>query len=156
MTPDKLISWQALEYEHRERSVDWFWALGIVALTGAVISFLLENFLFGVFILVGAFVLALYAVRKPHILYFELNDKGVVIGKRLFPYETLDSFWVEDRFEGREPKLFFTSKKAFVPHLIIPLSDMSPSQIREFLSSRVEEKEQFESLAHKFLEFFGL
>lgn len=149
------ISWEAAEYEQRERTPDWFWALGIVTISGAITAVLLKDFLFAVVILLAGFSIALLAVRQPALHRFELNERGVKIGSRLYPYSTLKSFWVEDRHDHLAPKLLITSKKPFVPHISIPLGSANPRDVRNFLLHHIEEEEQRESLAHHILEWFG-
>lgn len=150
------ITWEAEEYEHRDRTPDWFWALGIIAISGAVTAILLKDFLFAIVILLAGFALALLAVRKPVMHRFEINERGIKVGNRLYPYITLESFWVEDHHEHIHPKLLVTSKKPLVPHISIPLHNTEPRTIRTYLLRHMEEKEQRESVAHHILEWFGL
>ena len=34
---DKIV-WEVMEYEHKDRAPDWYWAVGIIALSSAVIA----------------------------------------------------------------------------------------------------------------------
>jgi hypothetical protein len=149
------ITWEAAEYEYRERTPDWFWALGIIAVSGAITAILLQDFLFAIVILLAAFAISLLAVRTPTIHRFEINERGVKIGSRLYPYITLESFWIEDRHEHLPPKLLITSKKPLVPHISIPLAQTDPRAVRNFLLRHMQEEEQHESVAHHILEWFG-
>ncbi|MCH7529591.1 hypothetical protein IIB50_00515 [Patescibacteria group bacterium] len=149
------IQWNAFEYEHKERTVDWFWALGIVALAGTIAAFMLSNILFGVLIVIGSFTLALFANRHPDLIQFKINERGVVIGDTLYPYKTLDSFWISDEYKNIDPKLIIKSKKVFMPYLIIPLADADCQAIHDYINKYLEEKEHNEPLSHKILELFG-
>src|SRR3989344_4706004 len=91
------IAWDALEYEYREKSADWFWAVGVIALAAAVTAAILGNVLFAVLIVVGAAALAIHAGREPLVVHFAISERGVSVGKTLYPWKTLDSFWVETR-----------------------------------------------------------
>jgi len=150
------IQWEAAEHEHKERSTDWFWTVGIVVVAGAITAIILENFLFAIVILLAGFAITLFNARRPVVHEFELSQRGLRIGSKRYPYLTLESFWVEDEQRPDEPKLLVTSKKPFVPHLVIPLGNLDPQNVREFLLPLLKEEEQRESLAHHLFEWFGL
>jgi hypothetical protein len=155
MTEKDNLQWEALEHAHREKTTDWYWALGIVSVTMAVISIILSNILFAVLILVASFTLMLHGDKKPRILKFEIKRQGIVIDNMLYPYSTLDCFWIEEHEES--PKVLFKSQKLFVPLLVIPLSsDIHPDVVRDALSMEILEKEIHEPFAQKVMEKFGV
>ena len=155
MTQNENIKWNAFEYEHKEKNQDWFWALGIIAVSVAGVSLMLDNILFGILILVGSFSLALFANRHPDLIQFEINKRGVVIGDTLYPYNTLDSFWIEDTSKTSIPKIIIKSKKVLMPYIIIPFEDVYSAQIHNYLSRHMKEEEHEEPLSQKILEYFG-
>jgi len=55
--PKFLIEWDAHEYEHRERSPDWFWAVGIISVSVAVAAVIFGNIIFGILVIIAAFTL---------------------------------------------------------------------------------------------------
>lgn len=145
------IKWQALEYEHEPKSADWFWAVWILAIGGAVATYLFDNFLFGILILLGAFSLSLFASRKPSLINFTLSEKGIFINKKLILYSSLKSFWVEEN-----KKILFLPKKKTVPYIIIPLNQnlANEKQIREYLLRHLAEVEHGETLSQKIMDKF--
>jgi hypothetical protein len=147
------LRWSAYEHEHIERTSDWFWALGIIAVSAALTSILFGNVLFALLIVVAATVLSLIAQKKPELHEFELSDRGIRISGTLHSYTEIISFWVET--EGKEPLLLVDTTKFMAPNLIIPLGDMEPEDVRAFLLERVDEVPMREPLSHKILEFFG-
>ena len=44
--PTFKIEWDAHEYEHKERSADWFWAVGIISVSMAVAAIIFGIFFF--------------------------------------------------------------------------------------------------------------
>ena len=46
MDTNEKINWSALEYEVKERSQDWFWALGIIVATSAVAAIIFSDYFF--------------------------------------------------------------------------------------------------------------
>lgn len=92
---EKEIKWQAFEYEHTTKSADWFWIVWIIAIGIAITAYLFNNLLFGIFILISAFSLSIYASRKPDLLNFTLSERGFLIKGKLVPFSAIQSFWVE-------------------------------------------------------------
>lgn len=150
-----VLRWSAYEHEHVERSSDWYWALGVVAVSVAVTSVLFRDFFFAVLILLAAATLALMARRPSDIAEFELSDKGVRINGKLHRYDEVLAFWVEDDHHGR-PHLLIDTTKWLSPNLVLPIEHIDPALVRAYLKERVEERFMKESPAHRILEFFGL
>ncbi len=147
------LKWSAPEYHHYERSTDWFWAVGIIAVSIAVLSFFFDNALFGILILLSAGILIFYVLRAPNEVQYEINQRGIMINDILYPYLTLESFWIETRHG--EPKIILKSKKAMQPFIMIPVHDESADEINTVLREFMEEKEMAEPAAHKVMEYLG-
>ncbi|MEX0934825.1 MAG: hypothetical protein WDZ70_00675 [Candidatus Paceibacterota bacterium] len=147
------FEWQAHEYEHSEKTTDWFWVVGLIAATLAVIAILMQNLLFALLIIIATIALLLLAVRKPRVIRFEINEKGVVVDELLYPFSTLESFWVEDRFF--KDKLIIKSQKPLMPLLIIPLEGVGPEETRQIMLQFLPEEEQEEPLSHSLMERLG-
>jgi len=156
MPPQRtVLRWSAFEHEHVPRGRDWYLALGIVAVSAAITSILFHDVLFAVLILIAAGTLAMLANVPPEIVRFEISDRGIRAGDTMHRFEEVISFWVEE--EGRErPLLLVDTTKFMSPNLIIPLENIDPHTVREFLRQYTEEVPMKEPLAHKILEFFGL
>jgi hypothetical protein len=145
-TPNQTIEWQAPEYDHFEKDANWFWITGSIAVLFVLIAIILKNFLFAVILLVGGFTAMLYAARPPELIYFALTPKGVRIKNRLYPYDQLQSFWVNDN--NRKRKIILESERFFLPHLIIPLpAEVSDEEARAYLLPLLAEVRHEESLA---------
>ncbi|MEZ4200500.1 MAG: hypothetical protein R3B69_02820 [Candidatus Paceibacterota bacterium] len=71
------VFWEAPEHHHFEKGSDWFWALGIIALCGAVAAFFLGNFLLSLLIIIAACAMALVAARDPRVVDFAVTTRGV-------------------------------------------------------------------------------
>lgn len=142
---DESIKWRAPEYRYYRKSNDWYWTLGIITIGFAISAILVKNFLFGLLILIGGFSLALYGARKPDIISFSIDSKGITIGKNLYPYENLKSFWIAYD-PPRKKELLIESQKTFMPQISIMLGDSNPEQIREYLLKYLKEEKKEESL----------
>jgi len=148
------IEWDAHEYEHKERSQDWFWAVGIVSVAIAVATVIFGNVIFGIFILTAVFALALFINRPPETVHVIVDERGVTRGKMHYPYSTLTSFWID--VEHSHPKILLSSEKIFMPLIIIPLdTDKDLDHLHDSLSLFLPERYHSLPLVEKILEFIG-
>ncbi len=149
---DKL-SWEAVEYVHTEKGSDWYWIVGIVTLSIAVIAVILNNVIFAILIIISAFTLSLFASRKPDRVPVTLDRLGVTFGKTRYPYSNLDAFWVETR--DAFPRVLFKSKKVLMPYVVIHIHEEDADEIRHFLTPHLVEEEHSEPLFEKILIYLG-
>jgi hypothetical protein len=147
------LKWQAPEYHHYERSTDWFWAVGIITISIATLAFVFDNALFGILVILSAAILIFYVLRQPEDIEYEINKRGIIVGKVLHPYLTIEAFWIETR--TGEPKIIVKSKRALLPFIIIPIHDDDVDEVAAVLREFLEEKEMQEPSSHKVMEYLG-
>jgi hypothetical protein len=117
--------------------------------------------LFGIFILLSAFSLSIYASRRPDLLKFSISKKGFLVGTKLLPFSSFISFWVEDEDNNssdnnKQRKIILRAKNKTVPYVIIPLDgEVDTEEIREYLLKHLEEKEHHEPLSQRIFERLG-
>lgn len=152
--PEK-ISWQNYEHVHIEKSVDWFWIMGIIAFGAVVLSLFYKNFLFAIIIILFTIVSFLLANKPPRLLVFEISRKGVRAGNVLYPYSILESFWVEDT--EYHDKILLKTKKPLSPLIVIPFdsTQIDPEYIRDYLLDYIDEEELEEPFHQIIMERFG-
>lgn len=148
------LSWEAPEHTHYEKSHDWFWTLGILAVAASVTSIILNNALFGMVILLGAITVFITGNRKPRVIPFEISKRGVRIENDLYPFPTLESYSIDSE-NADGPQLILKSKKLFMMLLVIPLPENSIDAVERILNPRLKEEHLLEPLGHKILEYFG-
>lgn len=151
LSEKKIIRWSAEEFEYKEKSVDWFWIVWIISIGLAVLSIFIDNLLFAIIVILGAFTLSIQSVKKPRIIEFEIDEEGIIIDKKLYLYNTLESFWII----GKEKKAIIKSKKLVVPFLILPTENIDPKYLREYLIKYLKEEEMSEPIAHTIMEKLG-
>lgn len=151
---EESIVWIEPEYKERNRSNDWFWALGVIAVSSAVLAIIYDNYLFAVFIIIAAVILGFFAVRKPDMIEYRIDAKGLSIGKEFYPYENLVSFTVLEKPEG-DNLLLVLSKRQVVPLFSIPLGIESPEAVRKLLAAHLKEEKHTEPTAHKIMDYLG-
>jgi hypothetical protein len=148
--PPKKISWTVFEYEHKDRTNDWFWALGIIAVSAAVAAIIYKNYFFAVLILLGLTLLAGLSLRKPKEIDIELNERGVVVDELLYPYKTLKSFFAD------EDKLLLHSSRLFMPIITLHFDKKtSAKEIGEYLKKYLPEEEMEEPFTNRLMEVLG-
>lgn len=153
MDPDEKLTWSALEYEEKERSNDWFWALGVIVIAGSIASIIYANYFFAMLLIIGGILLGFFAIKKPETVPYELNEKGFKIKTRLFPYDTIKSFYVQ---EGTKPTLFIKSARMFLPMLSIPITEDLAEKVKNILLSKnVIEEEMREHPSDRIMESLG-
>lgn len=152
--PNDKIEWQAHEYFYFEKSGDWFWVVGVAILTGVIISIIFSDYLFAIVLAVGGFSLIVYAKRPPQIIACQINHDGITMGKNIYPYSFLNSFWV-DKSEPHFHKILLKSKKTLMPLVAVPLGDTDPDMARDFLVNYLAEEELSEPLSQKIMEYLG-
>jgi hypothetical protein len=148
------VSWKSLEYKKKEKTADWYWAVIIIALSIAVIAFILEDGFFAILIIIAVGTLLMFSTQDPKIIDVSLDQRGLIIDKEMYPYATLEDFWV-DITEEHSPKILFKSKKLIMPLIIVPLDEYHHLDIRDFLLQYLPEKEMHEPTSHKIMEKLG-
>ena len=147
------LVWTAYEYVYREKSADWYWAVGIIAVSMATTSILFNNLLFAIFIILSLFTLLLYAKHKPKLIQIKIDERGIEEGKLRYPFGALESFWVEDQFG--DAKIILKSVKKTSPYIIVPIENIDPELVRERLRKHLPEEEHNEPLSKKIMEYLG-
>ena len=148
------IVWQASDHVHHQKGADWFWVLGILAVSTSVVAILFRNFFFALLVLVASFTLALLAKRPAKIIQFKLSSTGLFVGPTHYPWASIRTFWIHTADNSHV--LLIQTTSALAPHFSIPLPSQRTEEIRTFLQERVAEEELHEPASHKIMEFFGL
>ncbi len=148
------ISWKALEYKRKEKTADWYWAVILISLTIVVISFIIHNALFAILVIIATIILMSFSIIAPGAVEISINQKGVTVGKEMYPFVTLESFWVESQDKDNQ-KILFRSKKILMPLVVIPLEEHHHLDVREFLLQYLPEAEMHEPLSQKIMERLG-
>ena len=153
-TEDIFFSWQAPEYDHSSKSIDWYWVMGIAAAVLFTTAILLKNFLFAIIVILGTFSVILFSARKPRIINFSFTPRGVQIEKKIFFYEDLESFWVHYDPPHRK-EIGFISKKTFMPRFVLPLGETDPNEARKHLIKFLKEERHEENLSETISKYLG-
>lgn len=148
------LEWQAIEYEHRPKSVDWFWILGTVCVLGAILSIYFDNFLFGVVILVGGLALGLHANIPPTLNSYSIQEDGLTKNSLLYPFTNINKFWFTKNSLGTV--LLLEIDRIAFPIVTIPLGSADKEWIKQIFRARgIQETGLQIPLAERLMDVFG-
>lgn len=146
------IFWEDYEYDFEEKTTDWFWILGTIAVLAIIISVILKDFLFALIIFLGAFILGTHAKRPPKTITYGLTKNGVKHGDLIFFYNNIRSFWVDND----RNRLVIETSRMIKPHIYIPLDNADREEVRKKLLEILKEQEYHGSFSDIVAEFFGI
>ena len=147
------ISWTAPEYIHTHKTADWYWIVGIITISLAIVAIIFNDVIFAILIVVSVATLSLYATRPPSILDIDITSTGIHNGATFYSYTDLDSFWVETR--EQYPKIILKSKKKLMFFITILIEDEDPEMIDDYLSQHLPKVEHHEPLLEKIFMWLG-
>jgi hypothetical protein len=142
-TPPTILSWNAQEFEPKERHPDWVWYAGLLFAIVATISFFYGNIFFGIFLVVAGTVTIIYALRKPKTIPISIEADAISINNEKILFGAITQFWLDET--GKEAKLLLLVKTSFIPTLSLPLEGVSVSEVREAIAPYAKEEELRES-----------
>lgn len=147
------IEWSAPEYDHKERTMDWFWTIGLIAVVAAIIEIWLHNYPFAIFILISGACLILFTLRHPQEIGFTIETEGLIIGNDKHEWKTIKGFKIK---KGEErSKLLIQTGKYFLPVYTIPLPNEIMDQVKDSLKKVIPQIELEESHSMMFMEKLG-
>ncbi|MCX6716194.1 MAG: hypothetical protein NT077_04255 [Candidatus Taylorbacteria bacterium] len=153
MAIEALISWNAPAHIYVEKKSDWFWAVGIITLAIAAVCFIFGEIITGIFVIVAAVALVIHAANPPHNVRYEINDRGIALDDVLYPFLSLDSFWIPHN--ETPPRVLIKSRKLLMPIIVIYIDEVDPESVREVLLKYIAETEHHEPALKKLLEWIG-
>lgn len=143
------LEWMAPEHIYVEKNSDWYWIVGIVTATVALISVIMNNTIFAILILVSGFTLSLFASRKPQTVHVSLENTGIRFGTMFYPYKNIESFYVETK--DMYPRIIFKSKSYLSPIMKILIHIDDADEIEEILTENIQKEDLSEPLLEKIL-----
>jgi lipid-A-disaccharide synthase-like uncharacterized protein len=153
MATEPLIEWLAPEHYHTEKKPDWYWSVGIITLSVTAVTFIFGNVISGIFVLVATAAMVIHVSKPAKALSVEINDRGIMVEGILYPFVSLESFWIpHDEYPH---KLIIKSRRLLMPLIVIYIDDTDPEDVREILLKYIAETEHHEPFLKHILERFG-
>ena len=156
MERSKKITWEAVDHIKIEKSNDWYWIVGIIGIGATILAIYFNNILFALLLLIGIFSIFIHTQMEPRMQKYEINRKGIAIGETLYPYSTLESFWVIDEDGWDRDRILIKSKKTFMQLIVIPTGeDTVPDELRDYLLEYLDEEHMEEGFIDKLTILMG-
>jgi len=150
-----LISWTCRDHVPPQRSVIWFFCVGLIALALGTYAIWTQNFLFAAFIFIALFTIFFAGRREPKNFKIDIFPEGVKIDeKTLIPFTEVSSFWI---FPGMQPPILnLKPKHRLKTNFHILLENIDPEDVRDVLLNYLPEKEEEYPFAERIAEMLGL
>jgi hypothetical protein len=147
------VEWSAPEYKHKEKSMDFLWAIGLVSLIVCGLAIWFQNYLFAVFVFIAGGTLVLFSVRHPQEVHFVIETNGITLGKDKYPWKRVKGFHIKK--EEDYAVLLIELDKYLLPIYTIPLPIDQIPQVKESLLKILPNIDLDESKSMKFMEKLG-
>jgi hypothetical protein len=83
------VSWTASEYAANPKNVGWFMLLGLATIVlGAATYLITHDVISTIAICIFGIIVGVFAARKPHVLDYRVDSRGIQIGQKYYPYNT--------------------------------------------------------------------
>ena len=124
----QVFEWNAPEFEYHEKGKSWILGLIGIAVVLIVLFVFIKNWLGIVVTILMAVLIYQYAFKKPEMMHFILTKEGLVVGDKLFKFDSLKSFWIT--IEG---VLHVDTRQVLPPRLSIGLESVDVEALEKFL-----------------------
>ena len=130
------ISWTGSEFIANQKGPGWYgtFLLGLIVLVGTVFA-ITRDYISTVSIAVVGILFLILANRKPRQLTYQIDDKGVSVGSRFYPFEHFKSFAVAQ--DGAIGYINLLPLKRFLPEVSIYFPPEQGDKIIGILASHL-------------------
>jgi len=149
---DQEVAWTASEFIAHHKSPTWYFGLALCGIVLAALAYLLTRDKITAGIIIFCFLIfGIAAGRQPRVIAYRLDDSGLSVGERHYPYETFKAFALVD--EGNFTSLVFLPLKRFGTTLTVYFDPQDEDHILDVLSEYLPleqgKLDLFESLMHR-------
>lgn len=146
------VSWTASEFIYNHKTTGWYATLGITTiLVGAGIYFVTRDYITTGMIGVAGVLFGVIASRKPRELEYQIDDAGIHIGEKLYPFSGFKSFSLMQ--EGGIESIWLMPLKRFMPSISLYFAPEDKDKIVDSLSGALpvqpRELDPLDKLIHK-------
>jgi len=148
-----VLEWEAPEFVFYPKDKFWYTIATLVTLLGALNAYLLNNILFATLILLGGLIVIFTAGRKPDLIPYRLDWRGITINEKKHRFFDFDSFWIEEKKNGNI--LLLSPSKTLAQQTVIPLGDADLYAVQKYLLNHLPEVPDQEPISQKIMEYLG-
>lgn len=149
------MQWSTPTAHIQKKSNDWFASLIVITAALIFVSILTSNYILA-FLILSITIALIIAHSAPHVPQnVELRTGGIIVGNTLTPWDTLESFALQEYFGI--PRLLLRSRKHWIPIISIPIGeDVEIEELREIMEEVLPEQDIHEPFLYLLGERFGL
>ena len=150
-----VIIWQTPDIIRYQKGRIWHIVMGFLVLGLATVAYFFNAWTFSLVVIVFAFVYLIVYREKPKIVTVKISPIGIKVGSRQYPYSQIKHFFL--LYQPPFLENLIIRQSGFTVDVTIPLSGQDPAGVREFLKSKITEKEgEKEPLTDTLIRLFKL
>jgi hypothetical protein len=128
------VQWSASEYVAHEKSAGWYGLFFAGSLAIVALVFLItRDILASIVVLLSCSAISVYAARKPGTNSYVVDEKGVKVQERFYPYSTFRSFSLVE--EGAINSIWLKPLKRLSPIVVMYFSPEDEQKIVDVLAN---------------------
>jgi hypothetical protein len=138
---DQVMTWEALEFSAHEKSAGWYIALVIITIILAAALYLLtRSVITPAVVVISGIILGVYGTHKPKQIKYGLDQQGIRIGSKQYPYDEFRLFIVTPEVALSEVTLI--PVKRFMPAISIRYTPEIENKVLNMLAERLPLEER--------------
>ncbi|MDB5186477.1 MAG: hypothetical protein JWL85_1000 [Candidatus Saccharibacteria bacterium] len=144
------VHWTASEYVAHQKGVGWFLLLTLaVAGTAVMVYFLTKEVVPVVVTVILGLSFGVFGARQPLVLTYVINEHGLTVGQRFYPYSSFKTFSIID--EGPLRSILLMPLKRFMPPLTIYFEEKDEEKIFEVLGNYLPFEQRKHDVVDQFM-----
>ena len=126
-----LVSWRAAGRPFKRRDREYYTTIGAIVFLVAIILLFLKEWLLIAVMIALAFVAYVLASVPPEETKHELTNKGIRTGEKLYRWQELWRFWIEEKW--RQKMLVVETRYKFPRRLLLMLGEADEELVKRTL-----------------------
>ncbi|MEX2054544.1 MAG: hypothetical protein WD972_00035 [Candidatus Andersenbacteria bacterium] len=144
------VSWSASEFIESEKPTGWYLALaGVSTAATAIIYLMTRDPVTVAVVLLAAVLFAVTAKRKPRTLKYEIDERGIKIGEKSYPYDYFKTFSILE--EGAFNSIQLMPLKRFMPPISLYFPPENEEKIVSTLGSYLPHEERSHDVVERLM-----
>ena len=135
-----LLSWVTPEHVHHNRTIDFYWALGLITLACAVLAFILRDGLFGALILICGGMYGYISWHKPKNINVSITNKEITVEDEIYLISKINAYRIMDIKGDKE--LILQIILPYQPMVSVCIPNEIAYQVKNVLSTMLTEDEK--------------
>jgi len=134
-----LLSWEVEDLAEEPRSTKFLFFLYLILFSLSIYGLVTNNLLLSILVILFGFSYFLLEKKPSQTVIFAITKEGVFVHDHVYPYDSLESFWIEYEPEGIK-ELSIRTTRLFLPYLRVPIQEVKPAKLRKTLIKFIPEE----------------